>query len=161
MAEQADLVARIRALEDIEAIKRLKHKYLRCLDSKLWDELAECLTEDARADYADGELHFQGADAIMRFLRESLGRESSLVGIHHCHHPEIELTSDTTAKGAWALYNYLINKREKWGLRLGAYYHDEYIKEQGEWKISSTGYTRIFQETWDRDETPSLNLVAG
>jgi len=27
-------------LVEIEAIKRLKYRYLRCLDLKLWDELA-------------------------------------------------------------------------------------------------------------------------
>ncbi len=35
-----DLEARIRRLEDIGAIERLKYRYWRCLDLKLWDELA-------------------------------------------------------------------------------------------------------------------------
>ena len=30
-------------LEEIEAIKRLKYKYIRCIDSKLWKELRELL----------------------------------------------------------------------------------------------------------------------
>ena len=33
-------------LLEIEAIKRLKYKYFRCLDSKRWAELAECFVED-------------------------------------------------------------------------------------------------------------------
>lgn len=37
MASPAELEARIQALEDLEAIKRLKYKYLRCLDTKQWD----------------------------------------------------------------------------------------------------------------------------
>jgi len=36
-------------LVEIELIKRLKYKYARCLDQKLWDEIAECFTADAHA----------------------------------------------------------------------------------------------------------------
>ena len=31
-------------LVEIELIKRLKYKYARCLDQKLWDEIGECFT---------------------------------------------------------------------------------------------------------------------
>src|SRR5882724_405621 len=88
MADLTDLERRIRALEDIEAIKRLKHRYWRCLDLKLWDEMAGCFTPDATVDYGGGTYRFQGVEAILRFLRESLGRERSLLGYHHGHHPE-------------------------------------------------------------------------
>jgi len=60
MADLAELEARIRRLEDIEAIRRLKYKYFRCLDSKLWDEFAECFTEDATTSYSDGQYRPQG-----------------------------------------------------------------------------------------------------
>ena len=79
MADLGDLEARLKALEnrvavteDIEAIKRLKHKYFRCLDCKLWDELAECFTEDATTSYTDGKYSFRGVDAIIGFLHHSL-----------------------------------------------------------------------------------------
>ena len=70
MAETNDLEARMKALEqkaavaeDIESIKRLKHKYFRCLDSKLWDEMAQCFTEDATTSYTDGKYSFRGVEA--------------------------------------------------------------------------------------------------
>src|SRR5437667_145839 len=93
-----DLAARIQRLEDIAAIERLKYRYWRCLDLKLWDELAGCFTDQATADYGEGRYRFAGAEAILRFLRESLGRESGSVTVHHGHHPEIELTSATAAR---------------------------------------------------------------
>ncbi len=162
MAKTGDLEARIRALEDIEAIKQIKYRYLRCLDTKRWDEMAETFTEDATTTYSDGEYSFQGVDQIMKFLRESpLGKEGEFIGVHHCHHPEIELTGETRARGTWALYNYLLHKRSGTGLRLCAYYQDEYVKQDGCWKIKSTGYTRIFEEIWERADTPSLKLTAG
>jgi len=160
MASLAELEARIQSLEDIEAIKRLKYKYLRCLDTKQWNEMGTTFAPDATTDYSDGELKFAGRDAIIRFLKESaMAGPSGLIGVHQVHHPEIELTSPTTARGKWALYNYLLHKTAQTGLRICAYYHDEYVKVGGQWLIKSTGYKRIFEESWDRKDTPSLKLV--
>ena len=38
-------------LVELEKIRRLKYRYLRCVDLKLWDEIAEVFTQDATADY--------------------------------------------------------------------------------------------------------------
>jgi len=160
MRDTTDLERRIQALEDIEAIKRLKHRYWRCLDLKLWDELAGCFTADATVAYGSGRYRFEGVDAIMRFLRESLAREVGSLGYHHGHHPEIELTGETTARGIWALDNYLFNAGQKRGVRIAAYYHDEYVKQGDGWKLRHTGYTTVFHEEWSREDTPSLRLVA-
>jgi bile-acid 7alpha-dehydratase len=160
MAELKDLEARIQALEDLEAIKRLKYEYLRCLDTKDWDGMARTFAEDATTSYSDGELSFKGRDAIMKFLRESaMAQKPGMVGVHHVHHPEIDLTSPTAAKGIWALYNYLLHTGDNSGLRLCAFYHDEYVKIDGRWKIKSTGYQRVFEELWDRKDSPSLKLT--
>ena len=162
MASLAELEARIQALEDLEAIKRLKYKYLRCLDTKQWDEMAETFAVDATTSYSDGELSFSGRDAIMKFLRESaMAERNGMIGVHHVHHPEIELTGPASAKGTWALYNYLLHRGNESGLRLCAFYHDEYIKAGAQWLIKSTGYRRVFEEVWERKDSPSLKLVAG
>jgi len=44
--------------KDLEAIKRLKYKYQRCIDTKQWDELRDCFTEDAAAAYSSGKFSF-------------------------------------------------------------------------------------------------------
>jgi len=160
MTDVRDLERRIRALEDLEAIQQLKHRYFRCLDLKLWDEMAGCFTPDATVDYGGGAYRFAGVEAIVRFLRESLGRETGALGYHHGHHPEIELTGETTARGVWALDNYLFNAARKRGVRIAAYYRDEYVKVGGAWRIRHTGYTYVFHEEWNRDDTPSLRLLA-
>jgi hypothetical protein len=160
MPDLVELAGRIQALEDTAAIERLKHRYWRCLDLKLWDELAGCFAEDATVDYGDGKYRFRGVEAIMRFLREALGQQRGSIGIHHGHHPEIELTGETTARGTWALYNYLFNAAEKRGVRIGAFYHDEYVKVRGTWKIKHTGYREVFHEEWSREDLPSLRLLA-
>lgn len=144
-------------LEEIEAIKALKYKYLRCVDCKLWDVMPECFTPDATTSFSGGEYSFQGIDAIMDFFKEHL--TPSFVSTHHGHHPEIEITSETTAKGIWALEDYVIMTDLNMSLHGAAYYHDEYVKVDSEWKIKHTGYERIYEEIWNRSDMPSLNIM--
>ena len=70
---------------DIEAIKSLKYRYLRCLDTKAWAELAECFTEDATSAYDHGKYTFHGRDAIIAFLEKALGRPTAIT-LHQVHH---------------------------------------------------------------------------
>jgi len=146
-------------LTEIEAIKRLKYKYLRCLDQKRWDELAECFSENATSAYSGGKFSFDGRDAIMDFLSKAMGADSFLSS-HTVHHPEIELTSDSTATGTWALQDVVIETNAEIVIRGAAFYYDEYVKIDGEWKIQSTGYERTYEETYSRTDIPSLRLTA-
>ena len=82
-----------------------------------------------------------------------------MVTMHQGHHPEIELTSDTTATGIWALEDYVIMTELNMSLHGAAFYHDKYVKVDGQWKIKHTGYERIFEEIWNRADIPSLNLM--
>jgi len=146
-------------LVEIEAIKRLKYRYMRCLDQKLWDELAGCFTEDATVAYSGGHYSVEGRDAIIDWLRGAMGSENFLSS-HRVHHPEIDLTSATTATGTWALEDTVIITDVDFALRGAAFYTDEYVKEDGEWRIASTGYKRTFEETFARGDVPSLRLTA-
>jgi len=149
----------LRELVEVEAIKRLKYKYMRCIDQKLWDELAEVFTADATSSYGDGKFSFRGRDAIIDLLSKGMSAPS-FPSSHHVHHPEIELTSETTAKGAWALEDTVIEKAAGWTLRGAAFYADEYVKQNGRWQIQHTGYTRIYEESHQRKDIPSLTLTA-
>ena len=139
----------LRELVEVEAIKRLKYKYMRCIDQKRWDELAETFAADATSSYGDGKFSFQGREAILDFLSKSMGADS-FRSAHHVHHPEIELTSETTAKGTWALEDTVIEQAAGWWLRGAAFYSDEYVKQDGRWLIRHTGYKRLFEEQGKR-----------
>jgi len=147
MADMAQLEARIQQLEDIEAIKRLRHKYFRCLDGKLWDEMEDCFADDVKTAYFNGEIRTNGKAEIMQFFRGGLGE--SLRAIHHGHQPEIDLTSNTEATGIWCLHNYLIEQNSNTRQIVGGIYHDEYVKIDGKWKIKSIVCNQVFQETWN------------
>jgi hypothetical protein len=140
-------------LEEIEAIKRLKYRYLRCLDQKRWDEIAECFVEEATTSYDGGKYAHEGRDRIIEFFRSALGPE--LITVHHVHHPEIELLSETTARGTWALEDTVIHTRREVTLRGAAFSSDEYVKVDGTWKIRSTGYERIYEEVGSRESAPA------
>ncbi|HZA87575.1 MAG TPA: nuclear transport factor 2 family protein, partial [Acidimicrobiales bacterium] len=56
-------------LVEIEQIHQLKYRYVRLLDQKRWDELAELFVDDATASYGGGAHQLAGRDAIMGFLR--------------------------------------------------------------------------------------------
>ena len=142
-------------LVEIEAVKRLKYRYVRCLDQKLWDELEGCFTPDATASYGGGAYQFEGREAILAFLRDSMGSESFLSS-HRVHHPEIDLTGPTTARGIWALDDVVILPELGLTIRGAAFYTDEYVKADGDWRIRSTGYKRTFEELQPRSDDITL-----
>ena len=143
MATIAELEARMRVLEDIEAIKRLKAKYWRCVDRKLWSELEDVFAKDATADYGPS-FQFEGRKAIIQFLKDSLGAESTIT-IHGGHNAEIEITGKTSARAIWGLNDVIVmqpnTKRTGWG-----YYEDEYVKVRGQWRKKSTKITTVLEE---------------
>lgn len=146
-------------LEAIEAIKRVKYKYMRCLDQKRWDEIRECFTDDATAAYSGGKYAYEGRDAILEFLSSSMGADS-FHSSHQVHHPEIRLTSETAATGTWALQDVVIDLKWEITIRGAAFYEDAYLKRDGVWRIRHTGYRRLYEEMESRKDRPDLKLTA-
>ncbi len=149
----------IEDLVELEAIKRLKYRYLRCLDQKLWDDLEPCFTADATASYGGGAYVFDGRDAIMEFLRTSMGAETMLTS-HRCHHPEIDLHGDDTATGTWALEDVVVLRDFDLTIQGAAFYEDRYVKADSSWLIAHTGYRRTYEEIFPRDSVAGLRLTA-
>ena len=139
------------ALEEIEAIRQLKYRYLRGVDLKLWDLLASTFATDAVSAYDSGKNAYVGRDAIVAWLRKAM--DNHVITMHQVHHPEIELTSAMTATGTWYLEDRVINdgpalpEMPAHSILFGtAYYSDEYVKRDGNWQIAKTGYERVYCE---------------
>ena len=153
-------------LYEIEAIKKLKGRYQRAVDTKDWDLLASVFAPDARSVYSGGKYSFEGRDAIMTFLREGLG-PVEVQSMHHAHTPEIEITSETTARGTWYLEDFVLSEHPSKGAPFGTtlhgtgIYEDEYVKLEGEWLIARTGYQRIFEDIQPRPEGSRLRTRWG
>ena len=142
-------------LVEIELIKRLKHRYCRCLDQKRWDELAEVFTDDATASYGGGAIELGDPAAILQFLRDSLGSEDVLTS-HLVSHPEIDLVSPTEATGVWALNDVVIHQPAGVNIRGASFYEDRYAKVEGTWRIRHTGYRRVYEELVPRPKDVTL-----
>jgi uncharacterized protein (TIGR02246 family) len=131
-------------LIETEAIKRLKYAYFRCLDQKLWDEMADLFVEDATAAYSGGKYHYEGRDAIVDFMRRNMDRPAFHTS-HRVHHPEITFDSDEEATGVWAMED--VNVDTEWDFYLtgAGFYTDQYVKRDGAWRFRHTGYKRTFE----------------
>lgn len=149
-------------LEDllaIHAIQRLKHRYLRCLDQKAWEELETCFVPDAQATYGGGAKELDGRAAIMAFLRESMGSTGMLTS-HRGSQPEIDLQSPTEATGIWALEDVVIHQDFGVTIHGASFYYDRYVCLDGTWLIASTGYQRTYEEIWPRSSVEGLRISA-
>ncbi len=130
----------VEALAEIEAIKQLKARYCRLLDTKDWTGWRALFTDDFRSDTSpSGGKVIVGADEFVAFTRKSLRDQPT---VHQVHAPEIELTSATTARGVWALEDVV---RFGPGLNLRGYghYHETYAKLDGRWRFTSSTLTRL------------------
>ena len=110
-------------MDDIEAIKRLKARYFRTMDTKDWDAMRCVFTDDVVIDTTRfGGVVIRGGDEFVAFVRTAL---EDVVMVHHGHMPEIELTSPTMATGIWSMEEVVQwpNGRE---LRGYGHYHDSY-----------------------------------
>ncbi len=133
------------ALAAIEAIKQLKARYCRHLDTKDWAAWRTLFTDDFVSDTSEaGGKVIVGADDFVAFLRKTLGRPSQCTA-HQVHAPEIELTSATTARGVWALQDVV---RLGPGVTLVGYghYHETYENIDGRWFIKTSKLTRLRED---------------
>lgn len=146
----------------LEEIRRLKYRYLRCVDLKLWDEFAEVFTEDAVAEYdtpvLGKTLRLEGRDAIVEYMRGNLGPDK--ISTHTAGAPEIDIDGDR-ATGVWALDDSIILVEQRLLIRGAAFYHDVYRREDGRWLVEKTGHRRTYEYMVSLDDLPSLRFTAG
>ena len=129
--------------DEIEAIKQLKARYFRLMDTKDWDGLATVFVDDVHIDMTgEGGAVTESVAEYMPFIRQVIG---DVITVHHGHMPEITLTSATTATGIWALEDRLwwpegspISSMHAFG-----HYHETYERRDGEWYIKTMTLTRL------------------
>jgi hypothetical protein len=144
--------------DEIEAIKQLKARYFRSLDTKDWDAHRQVFTADPEIgpiengfpdyvlDLRPAEARAQVArgtnfDAYIERIRLFIG---PLITTHHGHQPEIEIIGETGATGIWAMEDVLVWKKEGYRLRGTGHYRETYRKVDGAWKIASLQLSRLY-----------------
>lgn len=129
--------------DDIEAIRRLKARYFRCIDTKDWDGLRAILCDDVDIDvHADSGRRYTGADAFVTSVSRNLAGATS---VHHGHMPEIDILGVDEATGVWAMEDEIwfppggpIEHLHGYG-----HYHERYRRVDGEWRIAALTLVRI------------------
>jgi hypothetical protein len=138
-----ELGRKIQFLEDLEAIKRLKHQYCAYCDNQYdADGIASLFVEDGVWDGgAFGRC--VGREAIREFFR---GASKTLtLAAHNVMNPIIDIAGDR-ATGKWKLVQ-PCTQETKEGPRamwLMANYHDDYIRTEAGWKFQSLHVDILF-----------------
>jgi acetyl esterase/lipase len=126
------------ALAAIEEIKQLKARYFRLMDTKQWDALRAVFAKNARLLDEESNTGWTGREQIVAGLAHVLANART---VHHGHMPEIELTSDTEARGVWAMNDWVDQPEltlDGWG-----HYHERYVFEDGAWRIADERISRL------------------
>jgi len=143
-------------LAAIEAIKVLKARYFRGIDTKDWELMRQVLAPDVVCDYrgatqdpatgynpaAATEKIIEGAEPAIEMMRTGLARVTS---VHHGMMPEIEVTGADSARGVWPMVDRLLYPpggplRELIGY---GHYHETYRRTADGWRIATIRLTRL------------------
>lgn len=143
--------------DDLAAIKRLKYRYLRALDTKDWDDFAATLTDDVTGRYGKS-LDVTGRDELVGFMRTSVG--PNVITEHRVAHPEIDIDGDL-ARGRWYLSDRVIIPDMGFMLVGAAFYEDTYRRTADGWRICATGYDRTYEVHIPLDSIAGVKVTRG
>lgn len=134
MSVPHDLEQRIRALEDLERIKRRMRAYVNALVFVRWDEVLDCFTDDATVEIGISGAH-AGRAAIARLFKADIGTRHVGKEMIFLAHPVIDVAGDH-ATGTWLLYHMFTEashiQTHAW---VQGVYDCEYVRTGDDWKI--------------------------
>ena len=146
--------------DDLEAIRQLKARYCRFLDAKDVEGWRSVFTTDVVVQLDMGvstggadpmtTLAAEGPESRANFVPSVLASLENAATMHHCHTPEITLTSRTTATGIWAMEDWIFfgGGQELHG---AGHYHETYEKQDGTWRIKTLHLTRTILKITGND----------
>jgi hypothetical protein len=162
-ARVRELEARLRGVEDAQAIARMKARYGQLVDARytmrgpkprealepIAAAIAALFSEDAVWDGGPGLGVCRGRDAIYRRFLEPTLRFSW----HFFLKPNLEVTGDT-ARGTWDIFAPCTTTagRAMW---MTGVEHDEYTRAPGGWIHTSMRLELVFLAPYDRGWAPA------
>jgi hypothetical protein len=140
----------LQRLVEIEAIKQLKARYFRYVDTFNLEGWLTCFTDDFVGRYEKGVnapekvWRVDGKKGITEYWKMNTSRVQS---VHHGHMAEVEILSDTEARAIFAMED-IVQFTDALMHGYG-HYHEKYVKVDGEWLIKELHLTRLrVQQTY-------------
>jgi hypothetical protein len=144
--EIGEIMDRLDILWEIEQIKQLKARYFRVFDTKQWHLYRAVFTDDAkiwvRGDAESDTPSFDTPEAFVEAMQTGHDTDH-VVSVHQGHMPEIEILSETTARGIWAMFDW-VERPQMRSMQGFGHYYEEYKKgDDGKWRIQIMKLTRL------------------
>jgi hypothetical protein len=148
-------MTKVERLAAIEAIRRVKARYFRGVDTGDGELVRSILAEDCVLDYtgcfvdpASGRDYFPAMSVVLRGRESWSSRGLSALGIvsaHEGHGGEIEVTGEDSARAIWSMTDRLFMPAGSSFSRLTGHghYHETYVRAADGWKIATLRLTRI------------------
>ena len=145
----ANVETRAARVDDINEIETLQGSYGYYTDKMLWDEVVDLFADDGTLEIGPSGVYV-GKDSIRRYLLSlSGGRQGPLEGVLYDHfqlQPIVTVADDgRTANGRWRLFLMTgvagSGSGGNWGEGV---YENEYVKENGVWKIRKLHWYATF-----------------
>lgn len=137
-------------LEAYDAIRTVKARYCRYIDSKDWEGMASIFTEDFVLDVEEdtGKPPFLGRDAALATIKWSVTDAKTA---HQIHFSEIELDGEEATvitpmqdRVVWAPGKSPLPGVES--ITGFGHYRERYVRQDGAWKIAHLKLTRLYVE---------------
>lgn len=140
----ATLKLQAQASRDWIAIANLQATYGYYVDRMRWDDAADLFSKSATLEIA-GREPIEGQEGVRKYLR-TMGRQDRGAVLHHVQlQPVIHVGADgLSAKGRWLSAAQAAAGRDAHGD--DAIYENEYVKEDGIWRISKVAQVPASQD---------------
>lgn len=167
----AELTAAVQSLEqrktrmeDTNDIKRLQRAYGYYLDEELWDEMADLFAADGTIEIAlDGV--YKGKKRVREYLyalgKGKRGLSPGQLNEHMQLMPVVDIAADgKTAKGTWraVILAGQLGKEAFWS---EGPYENEYVKEDGVWKIRRLHWFQTLFVPYEGGWAPHADVNGG
>jgi ketosteroid isomerase-like protein len=134
-----DLEKRVKAIEDLEEIKKLHQNYINLMDNLQYEKVLDLFTEDATVEVRNSGVkrgRKEMSEVYLGVLAKNRG--TTRYDGHMAIEPDITVNG-ITAKGTWLIYMLFSKPTIQW---VQGKNECEYRKENGKWKLSKLKFTR-------------------
>jgi len=160
----AALQAQAQAAQDYVAISNLQAAYGYYGDKCQWDQVADLFSKDGTLEIGLRGV-WVGQDRVRAYLHTLPDLKYGVLFNHMQLQPMITIAPDgKTAQGRWRAFEQfgMLHRAAQWG---GGVYENEYVKEEGVWKIHKLHYYMTYYvdyyKGWDQGGLPAPPPIKG